>query len=147
MPVRLVNSHNPDRCWTQVGWVCEDLAFNVETTAGEEALLPAQWRQFEKDGYEQYVLFWHIVDGEVYSYDRFSNRPPLTVIFTDLLRNGLNVKREQFFVRVTSREPLENWENDPFYEEVLQALARLCLDGEGESLAAQRPHGTSSAEG
>ena len=29
MPVRLVNQHTPDRCWTEVGWVCTNREWNV----------------------------------------------------------------------------------------------------------------------
>jgi len=130
MPVRLVNSHTPDRCWIENGWTCTDRSWDVDLTpkAGVP-LQPAQQGVYEIQGFEQHVYFWHIVDGEVHWYggERQNRYTTPTVILDDLRKFGLNVHREQFFVRVASPEPFDAlWERAEF-REVMQTLAELCL--------------------
>lgn len=128
MPVRLVNAHTPDRCWSQTGWQCTDMRFRQPARSPQGDLLPMEWRVFAMDGQRLYVHYWHIVGNEIHNYGHgFNQAPPVTVVFQDILKYGLNLKREQFFVRITSGQPLENFEKDPMYVEVLQSLGQLCL--------------------
>ena len=127
MPVRLVNAHNPDRCWSQTGWTCTDSASEVERQAKGQDLLPAQWRTFVKEGYTNHVIFWHIVDGEAFSYGRHGNRPPITLVFQDMLRDGIGQEKEQFFVRVSSETPLDEIWDNPTFQQIMSELADLCL--------------------
>ena len=53
MPVRLVNAHNPDRCWSQVGWRCTALESEVAKTLPGGSLKPAEWRIFEKKNHKE----------------------------------------------------------------------------------------------
>ncbi|MDX2111080.1 MAG: exosortase-associated EpsI family protein [Verrucomicrobiota bacterium] len=133
MPVRLVNAHTPDRCWTQVGFKCLDMKFNQPTEYVGGPLQPMEWRVFEINGSRLYVHFWHIVGGERHMYrDGFNDLPPVTVIFDDLYKFGLNLKREQFFVRITSDRPLDEFKDEPAYQEILGDLAKLCLKPVGK---------------
>ena len=57
MPVQMVASHTPDRCWTENGWVCTDMQFAVPVRQGGFDLLPAQVRTFELQGQARNVLY------------------------------------------------------------------------------------------
>ena len=134
MPIRLVNAHNPDRCWSKVGWKCTKQESGFENSLDEMSFKPAQWRAFEKDDFKQYVLFWHIVGGKVHSYKQFSDRPPLTVALLDLWHHGMNQKREQYFIRVSSERPLDNLFEESGFKMVMKNLWQLCLRKEPDSL-------------
>lgn len=136
MPVRLVNQHTPDRCWTEVGWTCTDREWNVRRYAGDIPLQPGQWGIYEIGDYTNYTYFWHIVGGEAHWYggERINTRSSLTSIWEDFRKYGLNVHREQFFVRIVSREPMDDlWEKEGF-QTVMKDLAGLCLAEPGEGV-------------
>ena len=141
MPVRLVNQHSPDRCWTEVGWSCADRQWNVEKTVDGIALQPAQWGVYEKEGYTNHTYFWHIVGGEVHWYGgkRLNTKSSLTSIWQDFTKFGLNVHREQFFIRIVSPNPIEKVWDEPGFQEVMTSLAKLCL-------AEPAPDGTLAAK-
>ncbi|MGC9451326.1 MAG: exosortase-associated EpsI family protein [Oceanipulchritudo sp.] len=135
MPVRLVNQHTPDRCWTEVGWTCTDREWNIEKTVNGRELQPAQWGIYTIRDYTNYTYFWHIVGGQVHWYggERINTKSSLTSVWEDFRKFGLNVHREQFFIRVVSPEPMDDlWEEDAFLE-VMSALADLCLSKPVES--------------
>lgn len=129
MPVRLVNQHTPDRCWTEVGWACTDRQWNVHREVDGEPLQPGQWGVFELQDYKQYTYFWHLVGGEAHWYggERLNTRTSLTTVWEDFRKFGLNVHREQFFVRITSPEPMDDLWQEPGFQEVMRELAELCL--------------------
>lgn len=129
MPVRLVNQHTPDRCWTEAGWVCTDREWNVERVAGTTALQPGQWGVFELGEARNFTYFWHIVGGQAHWYggERLNTKSSLTSVVEDFKKFGLNVHREQFFVRITSPEPMDSlWEQEGF-QTIMASLAELCL--------------------
>lgn len=127
MPVRLVNAHNPDRCWSLVGWRCTAMQSQVKNDIAGESLKPAEWRIFEKKSYKEYVLYWHVVGDRVHSYGGFGDSPPVTFILTDLWNYGLNQKREQFFVRMSSSQPFDRLWTEPGFQKILGQLKDLCL--------------------
>ena len=127
MPVRLVNAHSPDRCWTRVGWRCRAMKFEVAPETKRGDLIPGQWRIFAKEDLLQYVFFWHIVGKKAFSYGRFGNRPPWSVALIDLYRNGLNQRREQFFVRLSSNHSFSDLSRYKGFYTVLGHLHDLCL--------------------
>ena len=129
MPVRLVNQHTPDRCWTEVGWACTDREWNVERTVKGRPLQPGQWGVYEFDDHKNYTYFWHIVGGEAHWYggERINTRTSLSTIWEDFTNFGLNVYREQFFVRIVSSEPMDELWEEPVFLEVMDDLADLCL--------------------
>jgi len=130
MPTRLVASHTPDRCWTENGWRCLEMKFKTAQTFDGQALLPAEWRMFEppRGGAPTYVLYWHLVEGRSYDYgDRFNNIPSPVLWCKDAMQQALLGSREQYFIRLTSSEPLENLWADPGFAEVMLGLGRLGL--------------------
>ena len=130
MPTRLVASHTPDRCWTENGWRCLEMRFKQPEIFQGIALQPAEWRLFEppSGGRPTHVLFWHLVEGRAYDYgDRFNAIPDPVLWWKDAMQQAVLGSREQYFIRLTSSEPLENLWSDPGFAEVLHGLERLGL--------------------
>jgi hypothetical protein len=130
MPTRLVASHTPDRCWTENGWRCLQMKFKATENFEGVPLQPAEWRVFEppRGGSPIYVLYWHLVEGRAYDYgDRFNNVPDPLLWWKDAVQQAVLGSREQYFIRLTSSEPLEDLWKDPGFAEVLRGLARLGL--------------------
>jgi len=129
MPTRLVASHTPDRCWTENGWSCEEVRFNVPTTAAGRALAPAQWRRFrDPGGGTTYTMFWQLIEGRSYDFgDRFNAIPSPLEWWKDAVQQAVYGSREQYFVRLTSSVPFEEIWNDPGFVAVLSGLEKLGL--------------------
>ena len=131
MPVQKVASHTPDRCWSENGWTCEAMRIDDNVKAGPQHLLPARWRLFRppvEGGAKQYVLYWHLVGGELYDYgDRFNQRPDPLKWWRDTVHYAVKGSSEQYFIRIMSSQPLESLQADPGFQEVLGALAKLGL--------------------
>lgn len=131
MPVQKVASHTPDRCWSESGWTCEAMRIDHHLKAGDQHLLPARWRLFRppvEGGAKQYVLYWHLVGGDLYDYgDGFNQRPDPLQWWRDTLDYALKGSSEQYFIRIMSAQPLEELQADFGFQEVLGALARLGL--------------------
>ncbi|MEN9637475.1 MAG: hypothetical protein RL077_5879 [Verrucomicrobiota bacterium] len=131
MPVQKVASHTPDRCWSENGWTCEAMRIDDQLKAGDRRLLPARWRLFRPPvagGPKQYVIYWHLVGGELYDYgDRFNQRPDPLKWWRDTVHYALKGSSEQYFIRIMSSQPLEEFQADPGFQEVLGALAKLGL--------------------
>ena len=129
MPVRLVNQHTPDRCWTEVGWTCTDREWDVAFEVKGMPLQPGQWGVYELNEFSQHTYFWHIVGGEVHWYGgkRINTRSSISSIWEDFKKFGLNVHREQFFVRVVSPYPMDDLWQEAAFLEVMEDLGELCL--------------------
>lgn len=130
MPARFVASHTPDRCWTENGWHCAEMKFKQREPFEGGSLQPAEWRLFEPPdgGSPTYVLYWHLVDGRIYDYgERFNAVPDPLRWWKDAIQQVLLGSREQFFIRLTSNQPLERLWSDPGVALVLRSLERLGL--------------------
>ena len=137
MPTRLVASHTPDRCWTENGWHCLGMKFKLVEMVDGRPLQPGEWRVFEppQGGGPTYVLYWHLVEGRTYDYgNRFNDVPSPVLWWKDALQQAFLGSREQYFIRLTSSQPLEELWDDPGFREVVRGLGRLGLaaaPGEG----------------
>lgn len=130
LPVQKVASHTPDRCWTENGWRCEEMRFAEPILAGDVRLVPAQWRRFTppNEAAEQYVVFWHVVGDRLYDYgNRFNARPDFVKWWRDTLQYAFSGSDAQYFIRVTSNRPFEQFNGDPGWEELVEALGELGL--------------------
>lgn len=130
MPTRLVASHTPDRCWTENGWKCVAMKFKLAESFEGAALQPAEWRLFEPPlgGTPTYVLYWHLVEGRAYDYgSRFNQVPSPVLWWKDAVQQAVLGSREQYFIRLTSTEPIENLWKDAGFTEVMRGLSRLGL--------------------
>lgn len=130
MPTQLVASHTPDRCWTENGWHCLEMRFRQQDVLAGAGLQPVEWRLFEPPGGAPpvYVLYWHLVDGEVYDYgERFNAVPDPVRWWRGAIQQALHGPREQYFIRLTSSQPLEELWTDPGFRVVVQSLSALGL--------------------
>ena len=130
MPIQLVASHTPDRCWTENGWHCLEMKFRQTGLFAGAGLPPAEWRLFEPPlgGQPTYVLYWHLVDGQVYDYGRRFNAVPDPFLWWQgALQQVLLGNREQLFIRLTASVPLESLGDDPGFRQVLAGLRTLGL--------------------
>ncbi|GIL14609.1 MAG: hypothetical protein BroJett038_33290 [Chloroflexota bacterium] len=134
MPVQKVASHTPDRCWSENGWTCEALRAGEQVPWREGVLKPAYWRIFTppaNQGARQYVLYWHLVGGELYDYGIGFNRKPNPIQWwRETVHYALKGSADQYFIRLTSDRPFEVIWQDPGFQEVLSALAKLGLKAE-----------------
>lgn len=130
MPVSRVASHTPDRCWTTNGWTCESMTFNEVWTIGEDRLQPTQRRVFlSPASTRENVAFWHLVNGRAFDFgERFTMFTHPGKWLRDTVSYAALGSEEQYFVRLTSDRPFEEFKGDPGWEALLQALAELGLE-------------------
>jgi len=146
MSTRLVAGHTPDVCWVGAGWQCTErgeVSNYLEANPGTGAyrlhsvpvggtppsrtdrlqslLPPAESRTFVAQGTTEYVWFWHLVDGHPQSYDT-GGKPPWHAMFTDMIRRGFDQRGEQFFIRLSSPQRLDDPALQPVLARVLRAL-------------------------
>jgi hypothetical protein len=129
MPTRLVASHTPDRCWTEIGLRCTDMKFKLPVSVGDRALLPAEWRIFAAPGGEvTHVMYWHLVEGELYDYGyRFNAIPNPWLWWKDTVSHAMKGSREQYFIRVTANIPFDQLRGDAGFETALSSMGGLAL--------------------
>lgn len=130
MPAQVVASHTPDRCWTENGWRCTDLKFQLELKHAGQLLQPAEWRVFEPPGGGPvtYVLYWHLVEGEPYAFgERFSAAPKITEWLRMAAVQMLTGNREQYFIRLSSTVPFDEVWDDTVMTELLTGLQNVGL--------------------
>lgn len=142
MPTRLVASHTPDRCWTENGWRCLEMKFHETRSVGGAPLLPAEWRLFQppSGGPPTHVLYWHLVNGELYDYGgRFNAVPHPLLWWKDAVRQALLGSREQYFIRLTSNVPFERLWSDPSVTPLLEGVRSLGLAAKPAGVAAVAP--------
>lgn len=121
MSQRLVAGHTPDVCWVAAGWTLQSYDVRSLNSDTGGVLPPAQYRVFESAGGKRHVVFWHFSGQEVVSYEP-GKSPPWWTPLTDLLRQGFHQRREQFFIRISSEEPMENLLSNAGFREVLRSL-------------------------
>lgn len=127
-------THTPDTCWVVNGWEQGERKSGVCMPLMDTELKPGEWGIFTKDNTPQYVLFWHLVGGTPYGYEQYGwDRNVFDKIKRHLLflRDarifGLNQRREQFFIRVSSNIPFnEVWEIEGF-QDIMAGIAKLGL--------------------
>jgi hypothetical protein len=138
MSPRLVAAHVPDVCWPAAGWernrAKEQLAGAgglpeakaIQAMEQQAGLEPGQFRVFDGHGVSQNVLFWHVYGDEVINYDT-QYAPPWYAMFSDVVKHGLNQRREQWFIRISSTVPLSALAADTGFQFVLSRLAAAGL--------------------
>lgn len=107
MLVRSIAHHTPDVCWTLAGWECIE---RNTLKSGDQRMGVGvghtEHRVFKAHGQTEHVVFWHIAGDQIISYQTGA-KPPWHATLTDTFKWGLEQKQEQFFLRVSSNQPLE----------------------------------------
>jgi hypothetical protein len=127
VPPRAVGVHTPDTCWIQNGWTRTARRHAVTLSLGGQALKPGEFGTYSLNGQSLNVLFWHLVGGEVYSYEQ-DGLHSLSAPLIDLLQFGLNQRRDQLFVRLACNEPFDKIWADPGFQQLLRSLSGLGLN-------------------
>ncbi|MEM9226386.1 MAG: exosortase-associated EpsI family protein [Verrucomicrobiota bacterium] len=129
MPIRSVQSHTPDVCWVRNGAELENNYYSVPLSSGPTELHPPEYRTFEMNAPDPvHVYYWHIVGDTLYvnrtDAGEFDRLDPIKTLF----KFGLDQKREQFFVRISSNKAFGNlFKEDPGMAQLLRNLAELTL--------------------
>jgi Protein of unknown function (DUF3485) len=109
MSHRLVAGHTPDVCWEGGGWVrthkAQTPALHLVGILRARDIPVGEDRIFTAQSTPEYVWFWHLVGDQVKSYGT-GYAPKWYSPITDLFDQGLNQRKEQFFIRLSSNRPL-----------------------------------------
>ncbi len=116
---RLIAGHTPDVCWVGNGWEVVERHHDLELPI--RGVPPAEHRKMRFQGRDETVLFWHLVGGEVHSYN--APCPPWYAMFTDTWQRRCRQREEQLFVRVSSPLPASRLSTNMV---VLRFFANLC---------------------
>lgn len=129
MPVQVVASHTPDRCWSGAGWSCTLMQHNRPLGGAAAALRPGERRIFETGNSARlHVQYWHLVGDALYDYgERFNQVPSVWRWWRDAAQQIFRAPDEQYFIRISADRPFEQLEGDPGWQEVLAALGKLGL--------------------
>jgi hypothetical protein len=123
MDPRLVGVHSPDVCWVGAGWkqIGDKHRLSLEGTDGT-ILTNGHDRTFEIDGHREEVVFWHLVGGQPSRY-----LEPGEKFWTlgEVLRNPLDPRYEQFFVRISTTGPLSDVTDDPMMKAIVERLSAV----------------------
>lgn len=128
MPVQLVASHTPDRCWVENGWKNESVQHEAALPGGG-LLRAGEWRTFlAPDQQRLHVQFWHLVGSRTYDFgDRVNRVPSAWRWWRDAAQQVFQSPQEQYFIRLTSTCPFAELAGDLGWGELLRALAALGL--------------------
>jgi EpsI family protein len=120
--VREVESHVPDICWRFAGWDLTEKRPDSHLSASPKAQLPCEYRVFTMSGQTSHVAYWHVLEGRVvenYGIDRIV---PWWAPVRDVLRFGLKINGEQYFVRIHSNRDLDQLKTDPVIQRLIATV-------------------------
>ncbi len=127
-------THNPDSCWVLNGWKRSERQHGVATESGGRALLPCEAGAYAPRNPTSFVEFWQLVNGEVNDDEdqktgwrtgfegRFERLP---LALRDMRKYGINMKREQLFLRISANRPFAIFRTDPDYARLMRSLEPL----------------------
>jgi hypothetical protein len=121
-----VASHTPDVCWVQQGWRCLFRGTRNLGLRTRHALL-VEFRTFQLNEQVEHVIFCHLVGGRTETYDGRGPLPTRSRDFLDrlILLQWSRPDAEQFFVRISSNRPLEEFAETPPVHTLLHGLSSL----------------------
>lgn len=131
---RWAGAHTPDTCWVQNGWVCKERQYSIPFNHNGDAFDLAEFGIYEKNEDRQQVYFWHLVGGKSYGYKQNDGHNIFAALI-DIQHHGLDLRKEQFFIRLSSNTDIETLRKLPAFTQILDALASLGLSNktiEGE---------------
>lgn len=123
---RWAGAHTPDTCWVLNGWTCDDREYSVPFSHEDTRFQPAEFGIYSKDGSAQNVYFWHLVGGEAFGYEQ-QGTPNIFAALIDIQEHGLNLREEQFFIRLSSNQPLDELKQMAGFDAILDGLAAIGL--------------------
>jgi hypothetical protein len=125
VPVSLVAAHTPDTCWPGTGWEARPFPRVQDSLeVGGERIPETQSRLFARDGFSEYVWFWHLSGGRALSYEHPYS---LVRLFHLAARYGFEPSQAQLFVRLSSNRPWEKISSQPVVQRLFTALRPMGL--------------------
>ncbi len=121
---RWAGAHTPDTCWVQNGWTCLEREYSIPFSSGETNFQPAEFGVYEKNGAAQYVYFWHLVGGEAFGYEQQGGHNIFAALI-DVKNHGLNLRQEQFFIRLSSNKTIDELKKLDGFMEILDSLREI----------------------
>ena len=89
----------------------------------DHQLEPAEYGIYERDGHAEYVYFWHLVGGRSHTYKQMGT-PNILEAINDIQKHGLHLRKEQFFIRLSSNESIDQLSKEPIFEVIVKGLAQ-----------------------
>lgn len=123
---RWAGAHTPDTCWVQNGWTRLDRKYCIPFQNEETPFQPAEFGIYEKDGSTQNVYFWHLVGGEAFGYEQEGGHNIFAALL-DIKKHGLNLRDEQFFIRLSSNKKIEELKKIGGFNQILDSLNEIGL--------------------
>jgi hypothetical protein len=123
---RWAGSHTPDTCWVINGWTRSDRQYSVPFEQLGRKFEPAEFGIYEKNGLAQNVYFWHLIGGKSNNYKQKRHSYYLNAL-KDIQKHGLNQRKEQFFIRLSSNKELEELSQLSGYQDIIESLDMLVL--------------------
>ncbi|MGJ3243023.1 MAG: exosortase-associated EpsI family protein [Opitutales bacterium] len=122
VPVKQVHEHTPDICWVGNGWERQATEHTVPVPALPTGL-PAEFRSYTKRNQPTDVVFWHVVGDTTYHNPLVGKALTSFNFLRTLEQYGLNQRREQLFVRISSgKDPRAVLAEHPSLAPVREAL-------------------------
>ena len=131
---RWAGAHTPDTCWVQNGWTRIDRKYSVPFQHNSDQFQPAEFGIYEKNGDAQTVYFWHLVGGAAFGYEQQGGHNILGALL-DIKHHGLNLRQEQFFIRLSSNRNLDDLQRLSGFDQILDSLSTIGLVDTTESSA------------
>ncbi len=123
---RWAGAHTPDTCWVQNGWTCTAREYSIPFEHGDAHFQPAEYGAYEKNGNAQQVHFWHLVGGAAFGYKQQDGHNILGALI-DIKHHGLDLRQEQFFIRLSSNKSLEKLKKIADFGKILDSLSAIGL--------------------
>lgn len=123
---RWAGAHTPDTCWVVNGWTRKDRKYSVPFTVNNYTFKNAEFGIYEKDSTIEKVYFWHLVGGQPFGYAQ-KEIPNIFGSLIDIQKYGLNLREEQFFIRLSSNQNLETLSKIDGFDQIIEGLAKLSL--------------------
>lgn len=123
---RWAGAHTPDTCWVQTGWECTKREYSIPFQHSDTQFQPAEYGVYETETDRQNVYFWHLVGNEAYSYKQQGGHNIFAAL-NDVKHHGLNLRQEQFFIRLSSNKTIEQLKQMQGVDEILDSLVKIGL--------------------
>ncbi len=129
-PYRWAGAHTPDTCWVLNGWACTKREYSIPFQHGAVKFQPAEYGVYKTKNDRQHVYFWHLVGSKAYAYKQHGN-PNIFGALIDVRHHGLNLRKEQFFIRLSSNKTIDQLKQLDGFSYILDSLMDLGLADDG----------------
>ena len=123
---RWAGAHTPDTCWVANGWKRLDRKYAIPFKCGSYQLKNAEFGTYVKGKKEENVYFWHLIGGKPYTYEQ-KEIPNIFGSIIDIQRFGLDLRQEQFFIRLSSNKKIDYLNKLKGFNEIIGSLLEINL--------------------